>query len=301
VGNYPPGWAEWNDKFRDTDRRFWRGDAGLAPDVAARLCGSADLFNRRGRRPWASVNFVTAHDGLTLADLVSYETKHNEANGEENRDGTDANYSWNCGVEGPTDEPGVIALRARQMRNLLATLLLSQGTPMLLAGDERGRTQGGNNNAYCQDNATSWIDWTSSPEADALTEFVRRLIAIRATHPVLRQARFVTGRQNEEDGARDVIWLAPTGHEMSIADWHEPDTRCFAMMLNGRASEVEDSTLLLLLNASAEAVEFRLSAEDGAVEWRVLFDTTDDPPSPPVASVYPLMAHAAVLLVRASA
>ncbi len=301
VGNYQPGWAEWNDRFRDTVRRFWRGDAGLAPDLAARLCGSADLFNRRGRRPWASVNFVTAHDGFTLADLVSYETKHNEANGEDNRDGTDANYSWNCGVEGPTDDPNVKALRARQMRNLLATLLLSQGTPMLLAGDERGRTQRGNNNAYCQDNEISWTDWTPSPEAEALTEFVRRLIAIRAQHPVLRQARFVTGRYNEEDGARDVIWLAPTGHEMSIADWHEPDTRSFAMMLNGRASGVEDATLLLLLNASAEAVDFRVPAEDGAGSWRVLFDTADDAASSPVASVYALQPHASVLLIRPEA
>src|SRR5690606_30979013 len=194
VGEFPPGWAEWNGKFRDTVRRFWKGDGGLISDFAARVTGSGDMYDRSGRRPWSSINFITAHDGFTLHDLVSYNEKHNEANGEDNRDGADDNHSWNCGAEGPTDDPDVNALRARQKRNLLATLLLSHGTPMLLAGDEFGNTQGGNNNVYCQDNEISWMNWDEiDAEGEALTEFVRGVIALRKAEPLLHRHSFRDG------------------------------------------------------------------------------------------------------------
>ncbi|HEY2135699.1 MAG TPA: glycogen debranching protein GlgX, partial [Xanthobacteraceae bacterium] len=211
VGHFPPGWAEWNDRYRDTVRRFWKGDEGQLPDLARRLTASADLFNRRGRKPWASVNFLTAHDGFTLNDVVSYDNKHNEANGEDGRDGSSNNLSWNHGAEGPTSDQNIVALRERQKRNLLATLLLSQGTPMLLAGDEFGRTQHGNNNAYCQDNEISWVDWSLSRDGAALNRFVQRMVAIRRAYPILHRNRFLTGEWREDLGVKDTTWLVPSG------------------------------------------------------------------------------------------
>ena len=214
VGGFPPGWAEWNDKFRDTVRGFWKGDGGKRAEMATRLSASADCFDHRGRKPWASVNFITAHDGFTLNDLVSYNEKHNEANGEDNRDGHSDNQSWNCGVEGPTDDPEIIALRERQKRNMLATLLLSQGTPMMLAGDEFGRTQNGNNNAYCQDNEISWVNWDFGEKEVELAEFVRKIIVLRQSFPILRRSRFLTGEYNPDLDVKDVRWLSPGGQDI---------------------------------------------------------------------------------------
>src|ERR1051326_1487620 len=216
----PPGWAEWNAQYRDTVRRFWKGDTGLVPEMASRLAGSSDIFGYRGRRPWSSINFITAHDGFTLQDLVSYNEKHNEANGEDNRDGHDPNFSWNGGVEGPSDGPAIVSLRDQQKRNLLATLLLSLGVPMLLAGDERGHSQQGNNNAYCQDNDISWLDWEHWDDADrALQDFARRLIALRRPNPAFRRQRFFTGAPLNGNGQKDIAWLSPTGREMTPEDW----------------------------------------------------------------------------------
>src|SRR6202012_265134 len=215
VGKFPPGWSEWNDRFRDTVRRYWKGDAGMLPEFSKRISGSGDLFNKRGRKPWASVNFVTAHDGFNLNDLVSYDHKHNEANGEDNRDGHSDNHSWNHGAEGPTDDLEIMALRERQKRNMLATMLLSHGTPMLLAGDEFGHSQGGNNNAYAQDNETTWLDWLAiGPQGQALRNFTRKLIAIRKAFPVLYRGRFVIGNYDEALDVKDVAWLSPAGEEM---------------------------------------------------------------------------------------
>ncbi len=279
VGAFPPGWAEWNDKFRDTVREFWKGDQHIVPGMAARLCASRDLFDRRGRKPYASVNFVTAHDGFTLADTVAYNEKHNDANGEGNRDGHDHNRSWNCGVEGPTDDPDIRKLRERQKRNLLATLILSQGTPMLLAGDELGRTQKGNNNAYCQDNEVSWVDWDTDAEGHALTEFTRKLIALRHQYPILRRGRFLTGAFNEELGVKDVSWIATTGAEMTQFDWDNGNTRCFAMLMDGRAQATgirrpaSDATLLWILNAYHDIVKFTLPKVSGGRRWATMFDT----------------------------
>jgi glycogen operon protein len=281
VGNFPLGWAEWNDKYRDTMRAYWKGDGGLIDDFARRLTGSSDLYGRNGRRPHASINFVTAHDGFTLHDLVSYNDKHNEANGEENRDGHNHNLSWNCGVEGPTDDPAVRTLRERQKRNMLATLLLSQGVPMLLAGDERGRTQGGNNNAYCQDSATSWVDWAPGEAVTALTEFARRLIAIRRTHPVFRRRDFFQGRPLHGGGVQDVVWLKPDGAEMSDREWEHEFARCLGVFLAGgalnetdaRGQPVVDRDFLVLFNAHHEELAFRLPAQLGAGRWFTLLDT----------------------------
>ena len=219
VGGFPPGWAEWNDRYRDTVRRYWRGDEGMLPELAGRIAGSSDLFEKRGRKAWSSVNFVTCHDGFTLHDLVSYNGKHNLANREGNRDGHSANHSWNHGVEGATDDPDVTALRLRQKRNLLATLFLSQGTPMMLAGDELGNSQGGNNNAYCQDNATSWVDWETDGGDPHLTDFVRNLLALRRDHRALRRRKFLTGETVAAGGLKDVHWLSPCGAEMDDAAW----------------------------------------------------------------------------------
>ena len=279
VGQFPPGWAEWNDKYRDTVREFWKGGEGKLPDLASRLTGSADLFNRRGRKPWASVNFITAHDGFTLNDLVSYNDKHNEANGEDNRDGHSNNHSWNHGAEGPTDDPAIASLRYRQMRNLLATLLLSRGTPMLLAGDEFARTQGGNNNAYGQDNEIGWIDWRVPDESRALAQFVQKLITLRQALPMLRRGRFLTGDVDEEIGSRDVTWLTPAGDEMTPAHWQDPQARCLGVMLDGRAQATgirrkgTDTTLFLVLNAYHDLVNCRLPAAPGGKDWVLLVDT----------------------------
>lgn len=280
-GGFPPGWAEWNDSFRDTVRAFWRGDEGQASELATRLAASADRYDHRGRRPWASVNFVTAHDGFTLHDLVSYNHKHNEANGEDNRDGHDDNRSWNCGIEGATDEPEVIALRERQKRNLLATLLLAYGTPMLVAGDEFGRTQHGNNNAYCQDNELSWLDWAAIDEAgERLGSFVRRLLLVREALPMLRPLRFATG--NGAGELRDVVWLSPACVELEPEDWSDPQLRAFGKLADGRAKRVSephpgDSAIaLLLFNASADEVQWSLPpvpVSDGG-NWTRLVDTS---------------------------
>jgi glycogen operon protein len=279
VGAFPPGWAEWNDRFRDTTREFWIGDDGKAPGLAARLCASGDLFNRRGRKPRASVNFITAHDGFTLNDVVSYNEKHNEANGEGNRDGDDHGRSWNHGVEGPTDDPETHALRERQKRNMLSTLLLAQGTPMLLAGDEFGRTQGGNNNAYCQDNEISWVSWDIGQDGRSLIEFVRHLTGLRHKYPILRRGRFLTGSYNEELGVKDVSWINASGAQMTSGDWQNPAMRCFGMLMDGRAQATgirrpaSDATLLWILNAYHDVVPFTLPRVAGGRRWEAVFDT----------------------------
>ena len=280
VGRFSPGWAEWNDRYRDTVRAYWKGDEGKLPELAARITGSADFFNKRGRKPWASVNFITAHDGFTLNDLVSYNEKHNEANGENNRDGHSDNLSWNHGAEGPTDDREIRELRFRQMRNFLATLMFSQGTPMLLAGDEFARTQGGNNNAYCQDNEISWIDWDGiSDEGKQLTEFVRHIIAIRQSQPMLRRGRFLSGAYNAEMDIKEVTWLTPTGEEMTPEHWNDGNARCFGVVLDGRAQPSgirrrgSDRTLMLILNAHHDVVEFVLPEVAGGRDWRRLVDT----------------------------
>jgi glycogen operon protein len=283
VGHFAPGWAEWNDDFRDTVRSFWKGEENTAPALAQCLTASGDKFNHRGRRPWASVNFVTAHDGFTLADLVSYNEKHNDANGEDNRDGSADNRSWNSGVEGPTDDEEVLALRARQQRNLLATLLLAQGTPMLLAGDEFGRTQQGNNNAYCQDNEISWVDWNIDERGESLRRFVQRLTTIRSKLPVLRRNRFLTGQWNDELKVKDATWLSAAGVEMDESHWTDGTLRCFGLLLDGRAQTSgivrpgSDATVLLVFNAWHEPVEFALPGCPDGCTWTQLVDTAVEP------------------------
>jgi isoamylase len=291
VGEFPPGWAEWNDKFRDNVRDFWRGELP-ASALAERLCASPSLFNRQGRRPWACINFVTAHDGFTLNDVVTYNEKHNEANGEDNQDGTSDNHSWNCGFEGPTNDPEINALRERQIRNLLATLLLSQGTPMLLAGDEFGRTQSGNNNAFCQDNPISWLDWDLKQKGASLIRFVQQLTALRHKYPILRRNLFLNGEYIEDLGVRDVTWISPTGSMMGFEDWHNPHLRTFGMLLDGRAQTSgirqrgKEATLLMIINGHYEPVEFTLPESAGARHWSTLIDTAlpeSEEPPPAVA------------------
>ncbi|XVQ83390.1 glycogen debranching protein GlgX [Microbispora siamensis] len=283
VGNFPPLWTEWNGKYRDSVRDFWRGASQTLPEFASRLAGSSDLYASSGRRPVASINFVTAHDGFTLTDLVSYDHKHNEANGEGNRDGTDDNRSWNCGAEGPVEDPGIVRLRHRQRRNLLTTLFVSQGVPMLLAGDEFGRTQHGNNNAYCQDNDTSWIDWSLIRQEGHLLDFVRRLAALRRAHPVFRRRRFFQGR-TVGDGSRDVIWLTPSGAEMTDGDWHTGYAKSLAVYVNGdaisepgpRGERIRDETFLLLINAHHENLTFALPEPELGAAWRPVLDTAEE-------------------------
>jgi glycogen operon protein len=278
VGGFPPGWAEWNDKFRDNVREFWKGDAS-ATDFVKRLCASGEIFNTQGRRPWASVNFITAHDGFTLNDVVTYNDKHNEANGEDNNDGSSNNQSWNCGVEGPTDDPEVNSLRSRQIRNMLATLLLSQGTPMLLAGDEFGRTQNGNNNAYCQDNEISWLNWDIKDKGKHLIEFVKQITAMRHKYPILRRDRFLTGDYIEELGVKDVTWINANGHEMEDKQWGDSGMRCFGMLLDGRAQtsgirkQGKEATLLIVFNDHTDVVEFSIPECVGGDTWSLLIDT----------------------------
>ncbi|WP_060907645.1 glycogen debranching protein GlgX [Streptomyces scabiei] len=291
VGNFPPLWSEWNGKYRDAVRDFWRGRPHTLGEFASRLTGSADLYEHSRRRPRASVNFVTAHDGFTLRDLVSYDDKHNEANGEGGRDGESVNRSWNCGVEGPTDDPRVRALRARQQRNLLATLLLSQGIPMIGHGDESGRTQLGNNNAYCQDNEISWLDWRPDPERDALLAFTRDLIALRAAHPVLRRRRFFRGDTptRADQPLPDLVWLLPDATEMTDADWDRSDAHAVAVFLNGDAiaepdphgGRVVDDSFLLLLNSHWEPRRFRLPGPVYGERWTSLLDTAAEPDGVP--------------------
>ncbi len=278
VGEFPPGWGEWNDKFRDIARDFWKGEAPVSA-LAPRLCASGDEFNKLGRKPWACVNFITAHDGFTLNDLVTYNERHNEANGEDNKDGSSDNRSWNCGVEGPADDPEIVELRERQMRNLLATLLLSQGTPMLLAGDEFARTQEGNNNAYCQDSEISWLNWEIGEKGAALTNFVRRLTGLRHKYPVLRRTRFLTGDFNEELGVKDLAWINANGAEMQQGDWGDETMHCFGMLIDGRAQPTglrrrgEESTVLLVFNAHHDLVRFTLPETAEADHWSLLIDT----------------------------
>ena len=281
VGNFPAGWAEWNGKYRDTIRRYWKGDGGQVAELAFRLSGSSDLYEGGGRRPHASINFVTAHDGFTLHDLVSYNQKHNDANGEGNRDGTDDNLSWNCGVEGPTVKPSIVALRERQKRNMLATLLLSQGVPMLCGGDEMGRTQHGNNNAYCQDNEISWVSWNLSKPQQALLDFTSSLIALRQLHPVFRRRRFFQGRRIRGTEVKDLSWLRPDGKEMTDDDWAQGYVRCLGVRLAGHAIEEKDpkgrplldDTFLILLNAHHEPRPFTLPAHKRGVLWQPVLDT----------------------------
>lgn len=263
VGSFPPGWAEWNGKYRDTVRRFWKNDAP-ASDLAPRLAGSGDVFNYNGRRPSCSVNFITAHDGFTLNDLVTYNDKHNEANGENNQDGSSDNASWNCGAEGPTDDSEINQLRMRQLKNFLATLLLSQGTPMLLAGDEFGRTQGGNNNAYCQDSEISWLNWHVEEKGNSLIRFTQKLTTLRHRYPIFRRNRFLTGEYFEELQVKDLTWINADGSEMQNEQWGDANMRCFGMLLDGRAPTTglrqkgREATVLLIINAHSDTVDFAL-------------------------------------------
>jgi isoamylase len=284
VGNFPPGWSEWNDKFRDTMRRFWRGDGGLIGEVAQRLTGSADLFDKRGRRPWASINFITAHDGFTLHDLVSYNDKHNEANGEENRDGSSNNNSWNCGVEGETDDQEVNELRERQKRNMLATLLLSLGTPMMLAGDELGNSQQGNNNPYCQDNEIGWVQWPEPEDASKwqLFDFVRVLIALQKKYRLAQVGKFLRGTPVQGTGHKDVTWLRPDGAEMTDEDWSFPEARFLALLLWGKlptrhgltdAKIDNEAPMMVVLNAHHEDMELTMPLLRTKRGWTIVFDT----------------------------
>jgi glycogen operon protein len=301
VGNFPPLWSEWNGRYRDTIRDFWRGRSATLKEFAHRLTGSSDLYQQDSRRPVASVNFVTCHDGFTLADLVSYDRKHNEANGEGNRDGSEDNRSWNCGAEGPTEDPDILALRERQTRNFLATLLLSQGVPMLLAGDEMGRTQRGNNNAYCQDNEISWVDWAAVGEPRAagvsarrrgpvgqgtnqvLLEFVRWLVQFRADNPVFRRRRFFHGQdiRGVPGQLRDIAWFTPAGQQMTDADWQAGSAKSLTVFLNGdaisepdwRGEPIRSDSFLLLINASELDLEFSLPPPRYGARWSKVLDT----------------------------
>ncbi len=286
VGNFPVGWTEWNGKYRDTVRRFWKGDGGVASELATRLAGSSDLYSQSGRRPYASINFVTSHDGFTLNDLVSYNEKHNEANLENNQDGDNNNLSWNCGVEGPTDDPAILARREQQKRNFLATLFLSQGVPMLCGGDECGRTQLGNNNAYCQDNPISWMHWDWTPAQTELISFARKVIALRKAHAVLRRRKFFQGRSIRGAGVQDIVWYEPRGKEMTDKAWADHFARCLGVLLNGTVLEetdeqgqpVVDDTLFLMFNAHHDLILFRLPPKPMAGRWECLLDTADPQP-----------------------
>src|SRR5579872_1543252 len=311
VGKFPIGWAEWNDRYRDAIRSYWKGDGGQIGELAYRITGSSDLYARSGRRPYASVNFVTAHDGFTLKDLVSYDHKHNEANGEENRDGTDNNRSWNCGVEGPTDDPAINALRAKQKRNLIVTLLLSQGVPMLLAGDELGRTQLGNNNAYCQDNEISWINWEQIQTEKELLALVQKVIALRRNHPVFRRRNFFQGRAIKGAGIKDILWLRPDGREMTDEEWNQEHARTLGMFLSGsaldevddRGQAITDENFLLLMNAHHEEVPFLLPTAASEMRWVALIDTSCQTSRSPgvqyeAGTAYSLHARSLALLVE---
>ncbi len=309
VGNFPVGWTEWNDKFRNTIRAYWKGDGGLIGEFAMRLTGSSDLYGKSERSPHSSINFVTAHDGFTLHDLVTYNEKHNEANLEENRDGSNNNLSWNCGVEGETDDPTVNALRARQHRNLLATLLLSQGVPMLQAGDEIGRTQRGNNNAYCQDNEISWVDWNLTQAKQQLLAFVQRMVALRRDHPVFHRRHFFQGRPIHGSEVKDIVWLNPDGREMTDEEWNQHHARCLGVYLAGegltetdaRGRPITDSNFLVLFNAHHEEIPFSLPQLAGGLRWLVVLDTTNE--EEPISeqeymagASYPLQGRSLVLL-----
>lgn len=308
LGGFPPGWSEWNDAFRDGARSFWRGDFSRMGVMATRLSGSSDVFATR--TPQASLNYIAAHDGFTLHDLVTYETKRNEANLEENKDGTNNNLAWNCGEEGPSTTPEVLSLRYRQKRNLMATLLLAQGVPMILAGDELGRSQKGNNNAYCHDNPLSWVDWKPLKGRDAgFFNFVRTVIALRRAHPAFRRRSFYRGAPVAGQKIKDVTWLMPHGREASPHDWHTPENRCFGMHMDGAVPH-EASTFLLLFNADHHDHSFRLPGPEHGQSWTMLLDTArdtdgageDDDDEPPclyqAGHIYPLVAHSFVLLME---
>jgi glycogen operon protein len=281
VGNFPVRWAEWNGKYRDVVRRFWRGDGGQVSELATRLAGSSDLYARSGRLPYASVNFVTAHDGFTLQDLVSHERKHNEANGENNADGANDNLSWNGGVEGPTDDAAIMAVRERQKRNFITTLLLSQGVPMINGGDELSRTQGGNNNAYCQDNELSWLHWDLTPQQEDFLAFCRAVLALRRGHPVFRRRQFFQGRPLRGAGVHDVQWLEPGGQPMTDQAWDAAFVRSLMVLLHGdQISEtdreglpIHDDTFLVLLNAHWGSVTFTLPSPGDDANWERVLDT----------------------------
>src|SRR5213595_3977824 len=282
VGNFPVLWAEWNGKYRDAIRSFWKGDEDRIGEVAYRLLGSPDLYQHDGKRPYASINFITSHDGFTLADLVTYNEKHNEANGEENHDGDNNNLSWNHGVEGPSDDLEINALRERQRRNFLTTLFISQGVPMLPGGDEFGRTQNGNNNAYCQDNEISWFDWTRDEKQNQFLDFTRKLIWFRKAHPAFRRPKFLRGRRIRGSEIRDVMWFNPGGSEMTDEEWASPFVRCLGMLLSGdtvdvvsfEGEPVRDDTFLLLINAHYEPIPFVLPGQEN-LEWQLILDTMD--------------------------
>ena len=314
VGKFPVGWAEWNDKYRDVVRSYWKGDSGTIGELAYRITGSSDLYARSGRRPYASINFVTAHDGFTLQDLVSYNEKHNEANGEDNRDGSDNNRSWNCGVEGPTDDPAIKKLRAQQKRNFVATLFLSQGVPMMLAGDAIGHTQVGNNNAYCQDNEISWLDWSSEHMDTDLLAFTRRMIALRRDHPVFRRRNFFQGRNIRGAGIKDIVWLRPDGKEMSEEEWSQEYARCLGVALSGeavdevdeRGQRVRDDNFLILLNSHHEEIPFVVPEPPSKSGWVAIVDTSCQTTQRPDAfykaeATYPLQARSLVVLAERSA
>jgi glycogen operon protein len=311
VGNFPLGWTEWNDRYRDAMRAYWKGDGGVIGEFARRFTGSSDLYETSGRKPYASINFITSHDGFTLEDLVSYNTKHNEANLEDNRDGHDNNLSWNCGVEGPTDDLEVRALRARQKRNFVATLLLSQGVPMLVAGDEIGRTQRGNNNAYCQDSELSWVDWNLDEEGRALLEFVRRMVGIRRAHPVFRRHRFFRGRAIHGAGIKDIVWLRPDGGEMTDDEWEHAFARSLGVYVGGAALEemdrrghrLVDNNFLVLLSSHHETIPFTLPAPRSGTTWQVLVDTAYEQGLAmdgryPGTTQYPLQGRSLALLME---
>jgi glycogen operon protein len=307
VGNFPVLWTEWNGKYRDALRRFWKGDGGTASEVATRLAGSSDLYRQTGRAPYASINFITCHDGFTLEDLVRYNDKHNEANGEDNKDGANDNNSWNCGAEGPTDVPDVRALRARQKRNLIATLLLSQGVPMICGGDELGHTQKGNNNTYCQDNDLTWLSWDLNDEQRGFLEFVKKVARIWVEQPVFQRRKFFQGRSIRGTDIKDLSWLDPAGEEMTDEGWNAGFVKCLGMRLAGdligdvdeRGDPIVGDTLLLLLNAHHEAVPFTLPAHKEEHDWEVLVDTTDPAVEPHTAESdrpYPLQSRSLAVL-----
>jgi glycogen operon protein len=286
VGNFPVLWTEWNGRYRDSVRKFWKGDGGTASEFATRLAGSSDLYAWSGRLPYASINFITCHDGFTLQDLVSYNDKHNEANGEGNKDGANDNHSWNCGAEGPTDDPNVVALRERQKRNLIATIFLSQGVPMICGGDELSHTQKGNNNAYCQDNEITWLDWRLDDRRQAFLDFVRQAAKIWTEQPVFQRRRFFQGRRIRGSDIKDISWFGPSGQEMTDADWDAGFVKCLGVRLAGdvigdvdeRGDPITGETLLLLLNAHHEAIPFALPATKAEHHWERLLDTAEPPP-----------------------
>jgi glycogen operon protein len=309
VGNFPVLWAEWNGRYRDSVRRFWKGDGGLVSEFATRLAGSSDLYQGTGRAPYASVNFVTCHDGFTLHDLVSYSGKHNEANGEDNRDGTNDNNSWNCGVEGPSGDPEIVECRERRKRAFIATLFFSQGVPMLLAGDELSHTQRGNNNAYCQDNEITWLDWELGQREQEFLAFVKQVSRLWQTQPVLQRRKWFQNRSIRGTGIKDIGWLTPGGQEMSDTDWTTDFVKCLGVRLAGdlighvdeRGEPVTGDTLLLLLNAHHEEVLFTLPAVDPEHRWEPLLDTANGKVGQSLVvegAPYPLQARSFAVLRR---